>query len=560
MGKNYTLYIYLRLACLLLLFSGIEQAHAGSQPVVFRQWNSMPSEKLLIMGHDFANDPEKPDSAMLALSIVTNRYDDGMSKSEKEEVAKALTYQSFVYIFRYYDYTKAYECLLRAQELAESIGSDIPSIYTNLGHIFTSIGDQSNDHKTMLRGLEYMRKSYRSSIKAGNHNLLNASFGNALTMAWKLDCIDNLKSDWEVFRKLKNNDAPEFTKFNIYYYHALENIRMKRYSEALAFFDDQIKLMRDDEIHVRYICLALFNKSQVYALMNDYSNAIAELMKCETFGRRYGLKDVNIDVFRQMSDYYLQTGDETNSLRYRNQFLALKDTLLNYQQVANMKELSFMSSLKKVNEKMENAKKERRRLLSVMGALVVFVFFISLVLYIFIKKNRELKSSYIALYHRTQEILKLEEENNTPKQEEKYKSSNLDEADKQQLYTQILHILQNSDEIFSAEFSLNRMAELVGSNYKKVSQVINEKANCNFNNLLNEYRVKEACKRMNNIEKYGNLTIEAISAGLGFKSRSTFLMAFKRVVGLAPSEYQRIRKNEEIFKKHQKNDKLGLKS
>ena len=78
---------------------------------------------------------------------------------------------------------------------------------------------------------------------------------------------------------------------------------------------------------------------------------------------------------------------------------------------------------------------------------------------------------------------------------------------------------------------------------KKVSQVINEKAGCNFNNLINEYRIKEACRRMNDTEQYGKYTIEAISTSVGFKSRSTFLLQFKRVTGLTPSEYQRAQKS-----------------
>ena len=52
--------------------------------------------------------------------------------------------------------------------------------------------------------------------------------------------------------------------------------------------------------------------------------------------------------------------------------------------------------------------------------------------------------------------------------------------------------------------------------------------------------IKEACKRMGDIEHYGNYTIEAISESVGFKSRSTFVTSFKRITGLTPSQYQRL--------------------
>ena len=112
------------------------------------------------------------------------------------------------------------------------------------------------------------------------------------------------------------------------------------------------------------------------------------------------------------------------------------------------------------------------------------------------------------------------------------------------LYDKIQQILANSKVIFDTDFSLQKLADLTETSYKKVSQVINEKAGCNFNNLINEYRVKEACRRMNDTEQYGKYTIEAISTSVGFKSRSTFLLQFKRVTGLTPSEYQRAQKSD----------------
>jgi AraC-like DNA-binding protein len=104
--------------------------------------------------------------------------------------------------------------------------------------------------------------------------------------------------------------------------------------------------------------------------------------------------------------------------------------------------------------------------------------------------------------------------------------------------------MDNSDEIFSPDFSLERLAMLSGSKYKYVSQVINEHYQQNFNNFLNSYRIKEACKRMGDVEGYGNYTIEAISESVGFKSRSTFVASFKRITGLTPSQYQRMAKQE----------------
>ena len=81
---------------------------------------------------------------------------------------------------------------------------------------------------------------------------------------------------------------------------------------------------------------------------------------------------------------------------------------------------------------------------------------------------------------------------------------------------------------------------LVGSRSKMVSQVINEKNDFNFNTLLNNYRIKEALRRMNDAEHYGRYSVEGISTDVGFRSRTSFTTSFKRVTGLTPTEYMRI--------------------
>lgn len=75
------------------------------------------------------------------------------------------------------------------------------------------------------------------------------------------------------------------------------------------------------------------------------------------------------------------------------------------------------------------------------------------------------------------------------------------------------------------------------SNSKYVSQVIADRYGHGFSQLLSDNRVKEACRRIDSDPKYLQLTVEAISANVGFKSRVTFLTGFKRVTGLTPSQY-----------------------
>ena len=119
----------------------------------------------------------------------------------------------------------------------------------------------------------------------------------------------------------------------------------------------------------------------------------------------------------------------------------------------------------------------------------------------------------------------------------KYSRSNLSDEHKETLIYRIQEVLNTPNIICQTDFSLAKLAKLVGSNTAYVSQVINEKTGQTFSIVVGKYRIKEACRRLNDTKNYGHVTIESISENVGFKSRSTFVTTFKRQVGLTPSEY-----------------------
>lgn len=106
--------------------------------------------------------------------------------------------------------------------------------------------------------------------------------------------------------------------------------------------------------------------------------------------------------------------------------------------------------------------------------------------------------------------------------------------------------MKNVSYISNPDFSLNALADAVGSNTRYVSWVINDTYGKNFKTMLNEYRIKEACRRLLDTEHYGNMTIQAIYEEVGYTNNVSFIRAFKKVNGMTPSEYQRQCKLEEL--------------
>tara|TARA_B100000809_G_scaffold118758_1_gene117087 strand:- start:60387 stop:61493 length:1107 start_codon:yes stop_codon:yes gene_type:complete len=81
--------------------------------------------------------------------------------------------------------------------------------------------------------------------------------------------------------------------------------------------------------------------------------------------------------------------------------------------------------------------------------------------------------------------------------------------------------------------SLSRELEI--SQYK-LSTIINQHYNQNFNTWINNYRILEAKKLL--ISKKDAFSLEGIAIEVGFSNRISFYRQFKKITGQTPSEYK----------------------
>lgn len=127
-------------------------------------------------------------------------------------------------------------------------------------------------------------------------------------------------------------------------------------------------------------------------------------------------------------------------------------------------------------------------------------------------------------------------ENEVANRDGKYVGSSLSEEQKELLLKQLLELM--SDQLVYSDVSLtiSDIATRLKTNYKYISQVINEKLNKNFYNFVNEYRVNAAIRMIKDPE-YAHLSLEGIAGLVGFKSRSAFNNAFKKVTGFPPGHF-----------------------
>jgi AraC-like DNA-binding protein len=120
----------------------------------------------------------------------------------------------------------------------------------------------------------------------------------------------------------------------------------------------------------------------------------------------------------------------------------------------------------------------------------------------------------------------------------KYRKSSLTESGKLKILNDIILELKTRHYFSDNLASLSELAKKIGESPHHVSQVINEKLNKSFFELLASYRVEEA-KRILSDNKNDNLTIEEISEMVGYNSKTAFNNAFKKLTGKTPSEFRK---------------------
>jgi len=119
--------------------------------------------------------------------------------------------------------------------------------------------------------------------------------------------------------------------------------------------------------------------------------------------------------------------------------------------------------------------------------------------------------------------------------EQKYSKSALDEESKAKILIRLTDALENKYYLNSSP-SLPDLAKKINTSPNYVSQVINEKMNLTFLEMINKYRIEEAKGMI--LDDSLNETIEGIGYLVGFNSKSTFHSAFKRFTGQTPSEFK----------------------
>ena len=466
------------------------------------------------------------DTALLYYSLLINTSVKGADIEHQKMVVMAYNNSGVLYN-QISNYHGAYELLIKALLLCEEHAIDKKQkIYTNIGNI-------------------YYRFNEYELAKFYNVKALNVC-EDSIVMAAILSNIG--------FIELKNEKIDSATYFlnkalqvskqhnNVFLDGILDNIALfhqkaKNYDTAFYYFrlslneaENNNKIGNTSEI--------LSNLSKLYFEVNKMDSALFYINLSNTIARENNFLAVLVENYLTLSKIEDSKGHVISAFKRFKEYVNLKDSVFNVGRFSEINQLQRLYEVTKTNQQIEQLAieqqiKERTIYYQKVIHFILLIILLTVsgvLLFIYFQK-RKLNKAYKVLFEKNIEIIKLE--GNTPK---KQINSTLSDNLQRELLDKILALMEDTAVICDSEFSIDKLAELVQSNQKYVSQVINSVLKKNFRSFLNNYRIREAQRLFADPDavKY---TIEFVAVTVGFKSRHAFRDAFKEATGVTPLFY-----------------------
>lgn len=135
------------------------------------------------------------------------------------------------------------------------------------------------------------------------------------------------------------------------------------------------------------------------------------------------------------------------------------------------------------------------------------------------------------------DVKKTSENSNSENEEKKISQLNSLSANEiEQLKIKLYKILEFDKPFLDDSLSLTELASQIGISNKQLSELLNQHLKVNFYNLINDYRINEVKKRLENYNS-NKETLLGIAFESGFQSKASFNRVFKLKTGLSPSKY-----------------------
>ena len=354
---------------------------------------------------------------------------------------------------------------------------------------------------------------------------------------------DKLHPDFSQSAQLQNITPPGFVE------HRQADLRLENLRETLSA-DSALSLLNRYEVRNETLksnkfwqAKILLYKAGFYFDLQNYSASKAALEKAlekaEDLNNPFLLKSIH----QAFAKYYLAQNDQQHfnlysqqAFKYENIATGIENALANtaFQLISAENEAAYAEIL----ENYQDWLKVGLAALLILGLLKIW----------FLYRYRQEMGTYTTFLGFLQNISRQQKSKIVePEREEKYEPRDLQLLhESEQAILQDLERFEESQKFLRKDMSLAKLAALLHTNTRYLSEVINHRKGQNFNAYINTLRINYITDKIKTDPSYMKYKVSYLAEESGFSSHSAFTTVFKSIVGLSPSAFVAYLRDQEL--------------
>ncbi len=515
---------------------------------------SQPSAALIGRAESYIEADTLLDRAVAALSVVANRYyAKPADKAARKDATVAMNQLGEIYSFRFYDFRKAYTNLSTARLIAEEDGDDyrLAEILVGLANIYSICSDKSVMTVDLVENS--LRKALEKALSSRNEPVLMRLANNMAVLSVSRNGWASYAGDIVKIRSHSFTRNSVYRDFCLSVIDGMNSYFSGDYAAAERHLRKALESIPEVPFRERYVYANMNMLQHVYEGQCEYAKEEELLRRRLRIVKNSRLGDYVLYTYSHLGKFFELRGEPDSAKKYTALYLIEKERLEREVGMNQISEMEMLNQIGKTNDEIRELSLQRqkeRRLLTVAVAVIAVV---AVLLIAFVILFFNLKRNHRMLFEKNRELLEREQQLRLLMSHQGQKTqAGRDaepprecEADEEsaRLFPSILKLMEESRDIYRPGFVMDDLCGLLGVPERSVSRAINLCNGTNFHTFLNGYRIREACRLMQDTDPARH-TVEHIAASVGFLSRTSFATLFKKTVGLTPSEYwKKARKN-----------------
>jgi AraC-like DNA-binding protein len=437
-------------------------------------------------------------------------------------------------------YAKSLFYFMNGEKIAMHFGDSIKTMKfkANIAILYSKVKEDDKAFKIFKDIIETYKE-----LKNRKGQPINLSpVKNSLAIIYKER--HSLDTALTLFNEAKNEEQESLLKAGIYnnigsIYRLKEN-----YELAHNYTDTAISIAHQNH-RKDYLVYFFSSKAKIFSQQQSASNAALYLDSIKTIysssfnwlaWKNY--MEVQIDYYTLIADYKkaLELSQSYNKKEFKEQ-----QTIRNkqfYNALIINESQQKQDEIKDLQNQQLVSKLRLKHLYIVLSIILLAMIILFLLLIQIYKRHKKISQLNKGLVKKNLELLERDKQNIQKSVKKETKSTDINKDLKASLIKQLEDLDNNTELLCTQDLSIDKLARLFNTNQKYLSQIINEAYQCNFNNFINEKRIKESCRLFMNRD-YDNYTIEAIATEVGFTNKATFNRAFKKFTQLTPSTFKK---------------------